>query len=160
MSTWIRATGWMSAVSVLALAMEGCDAKAQEKGGKHEHKPPHNGTLVVFGNEFAHLELVLDPATGTLDGYLLDGEAENPIRAVEKSVALKLKTGASVFELTLRPVENKLTGETVGDTSQFQGQADGLKGLKEFDGWVGNVLVKGKVFNNVWFNFPKGNESE
>ena len=45
----------------------------------HEHKPPHSGTLVEFGEEFAHLELVLDAATGTLKAYALDGEAEKAV---------------------------------------------------------------------------------
>jgi hypothetical protein len=157
-----KPSGWMSGVAILALALGGCDAKAKEneKGGKHEHKPPHNGTLVVFGDEYAHLELVLDPASGTLDGYLLDGEAENPVRAVQKTIEVKVKAGSATFGLTMRALENKLTGETVGDTSQFEVQSDSLKGLKEFDGWIGNVLVKGKAFTNVWFNFPKGNEDE
>ena len=44
-------------------------------GHGHHHVAPHGGTLVVFGNEFAHLELVLDLSVGKLDAYFLDGMA-------------------------------------------------------------------------------------
>jgi len=40
-------------------------AEDKEEGG-HEHHAPHGGTLVVFGDEAAHVELVLDPKTGAL----------------------------------------------------------------------------------------------
>jgi hypothetical protein len=47
---------------------------------QHEHKAPHGGTPVVLGNEAYHLEFVLDPATGKLSAYVLDGEMEKFVR--------------------------------------------------------------------------------
>ena len=41
----------------------------------HHHEAPHGGCLVVMGNEFAHLELVLDEDSGLLQAYVLDGMA-------------------------------------------------------------------------------------
>ena len=38
-----------------------------ETDAHHEHTAPHGGTLVVFGDEFAHIELVLDQTTGKLN---------------------------------------------------------------------------------------------
>jgi hypothetical protein len=148
-----------SALVVLAVAvLAGCDAKEEGKGGKHEHHAPHQGTLVEFGEEFAHLELVLDTATGLLTGYMLDGEAEKPVRLLQTEIRIDVQAKAGGFGVQLKATGSSLTGEKPGDTSQFEGQADGLKGLKEFDATVAKVTVKGKDFAGVQFNFPRGNE--
>jgi hypothetical protein len=60
--------------------------------------------------------------------------------------------------LRLSAVANVLTGEAPGDTSQFEGQSDLLKGATQFDGIVVDVTLKGQQFKNVSFNYPKGNE--
>ena len=126
----------------------------------HEHKPPHGGTLVEFGEEFAHLELVLDAKEGKLSGYTLDGEAENPVRVKQSEIVLliKLPGAAEPAKVTLNAFASVLSGEKEGDTSQFEGQADALKGSKLFDALVSVISIKGKEFKNVKFNFPKGNE--
>jgi len=126
----------------------------------HEHKPPHQGTLVVFGEEFSHLEFVLDAKDGKLTVYALDGEAENAVRVPDKNLELKVKLpgGKKEFSMRLSAVANALTGETLGDTSQFEGQSDQLKGVSNFDGVVSAVTLKGQDFKNVKFNYPKGNE--
>ena len=56
----------------------------------HEHHAPHGGSLQVFGKEFAHLELVLDAATGRLTAYALDGEAEGPVRLKQRLIRLRV----------------------------------------------------------------------
>lgn len=126
----------------------------------HEHKAPHGGTLVVFGGEFSHLEFVLDAKDGKLTAYALDGEAENAVRVPEKTLELKIKLpgGKKEFVMKLNAVSNVLTGETPGDTSQFEGQSDLLKGVTSFDGAITTITLKGHVFKNVKFNYPKGNE--
>jgi hypothetical protein len=146
-----------------ALILAGCDAKEEAKkgkGGKHEHQAPHAGTLVEFGEEFAHLELLLDVATGKLTGYVLDGEAEKPVKLDQKEIILKVKGKPAEFTVTLAAVGNALTGEKPGDTSQFEGQCDALRGLKEFDAVVSRITIKGNSFSDVSFNFPKGNEEK
>ncbi len=140
-------------------------ARGEDHHGRHEHTAPHGGTLVVFGDEFAHLELVLDPEEGKLTAYLLDGEAENPIRIKQRYIELKIsidepsnqKVGLN-FPVRLKAVANALTGETEGDTSQFTGQSDQYKGVTNFEAVVAEIVVKGKEFKNVVFNYPQGNE--
>jgi len=126
----------------------------------HEHHAPHKGTLVEFGEEFAHLELVIDSATGKISAYVLDGEAEKAIRVAQKEIEIKVlkseKSDAFTFSLKAQAVV--LSGEKEGDTSEFAGASDKLKGLKVFDGTVSAITVKGKEFKDVKFNFPKGNE--
>jgi hypothetical protein len=124
----------------------------------HEHHPPHKGTLVELGEEFAHLELVLDPATGKLTAYGLDGEAEKAMRLKQKEIEIKITGIKDLPSIKLKAKANALTGETEGDTSEFTAQSDKLKNVKEFDGVVIDVTIKGTQFKDVKFNFPKGNE--
>jgi hypothetical protein len=126
----------------------------------HEHKPPHKGTLVEFKEEFAHLELVIDSATGKVSGYVLDGEAENPVRVKQETIEITvLKADKSAdFSVTLKQQANDLSGEKIGDSSEFAGESEKLKGLKTFDAKVVAITVKGKEYKDTWFNFPKGNE--
>lgn len=122
----------------------------------HEHKPPHKGTLVEFGEEFAHLELVLDAKEGQLTAYALDGEAENAVRLSQKDIQIKIV--GSDKPLTLKGIASPLSGEKEGDTSQFEVVDEQLKGKTNFDGLVIAINIKGKDFKDVKFNFPKGNE--
>jgi hypothetical protein len=157
----MNAPSWVLLVSAAPLSLlAGCDAKAEKASGKHEHQAPHAGTLAEFGGEFGHFEVVLDSASGKLTGYLLDGEAENPVRVAGKSISLRVKSGASSFTLRMEAVENKLTGETAGDTSQFEGQSDALRGLREFEAVIEDFVFKGKTMTGVAFSFPKGNDHD
>ena len=132
----------------------------------HEHHAPHGGTLVEFGEEFAHLELVLDPGTGTLTGYSLDGEAENPVRIEQDDIEILITAvntqgevaSKTIYTLKLEAVPNVLTGETLGDTSEFTAQSDKLKGAQNFDGVISAINIKGQSFKDVKFRFPEGNE--
>ena len=124
----------------------------------HEHHPPHHGTLVELGEEFAHVELLLDPATGGLTAFVLDGEAENPVKISQPSLQIKVKGKGGAATLKLKPVANALTGETASNTSQYQGFSKKLKGLSKFEGSIVRIKAKGTLFNNVWFLYPEGNE--
>ncbi len=134
----------------------------------HEHHPPHHGTLVELGEEFSHLELVLDAKTGTLTGYALDGEAEQSVRLKQPGIAIQITatTAADGTErtldkpviVTLQGVADPLSGETVGDTSEFTAQADILKDVTGFKGSVTDITIKGAEFKDVAFGYPEGND--
>ena len=128
------------------------------KASAHEHKPPHSGTLVEFGKEFAHLELVLDPATGALSAYALDGEAEKPVRIKQPEIEIAITGVKDLPSITVKAQASDLSGETVGDTSEFKATSEKLKGVKNFDGVVKVITIRGTEFKDVKFNFPKGNE--
>ncbi len=167
---------WVVGMMVVAgVGLVGCEKKEESKGhaaevvdvpGKgtvkvekhthaHEHKPRHGGTLVEIGEEFAHLEFVLDGEMGKLTAYVMDGEVEKSERL--KQGVLTVKVNGKAVELGA--VANELTGEKVGDTSEFAGQADMLKGLKAFDGVIVEITVRGRAFKDVAFKFPQGNDS-
>jgi hypothetical protein len=133
-------------------------AEAAKKDGGHEHSAPHGGALVELGEEFAHVEIVLEVTTGKLTAYALDGEAEKSVRVKQSEIEIAVKNPAVTVKLG--GVVNALTGETSGDTSEFSGQSDRLKGATDFDGVIKTVSIKGRQFKDVAFDFPKGDENE
>ena len=135
--------------------------ETHENEAHHEHIAPHGGTLVVLGDEFAHIEFVLDQTTGKLTGYLLDGEAEKSVRLSQKTIELKVhrEDSGAEFTLQLSAMANVLTGETEGDTSQFEAQSDALKGASEFHAEIVSIEVMGQAFTHIDFEFPEGNEA-
>ncbi len=126
----------------------------------HEHIAPHGGTLLVFGDEFAHLELVLDRETGALRAYVLDGEAERGVQIAQSSFVIDVAPrDRELFPVTLVAVENVLTGEVIGRSSEFAAQSDALVGLSRFDGRIAKLVIKGQRFHDIRFGFPEGNEA-
>jgi hypothetical protein len=113
----------------------------------HHHTAPRGGTLVELGDEFAHLEFVFDAGAGRLTAYVLDGEAERGVRIAQDAIVLRLDaTGEAI---RLEPVAGVLTGETVGDTSQFEAVSPALAGARQIVGVVEAVTVRGQAFQNV-----------
>ncbi len=160
-------------LSVCALLAFGCDGKSsgdaeQDHGhdqeghshehGGHEHDAPHDGTLVVFGSETAHLEFVLDATTGQLEAWVLDGSAENGVRVSQESIELLVTVDGKSETIKLAARANKLSGEKPGDTSEFEATSALLKGVTKFDATVVSLTVKGTEFKSVEFPFPAGNE--
>lgn len=125
----------------------------------HEHHAPHGGTLVEIGEEFAHLELVLDSENGKLTGYVLDGEAEKSVRISQLQLEIEINE-PKPLTVRLLPVENSLTGEKEGATSEFSLQADDLRELSNFDGIIKVISIKGTSYTGIKFNFPEGNETK
>ncbi len=127
---------------------------------KHEHHPPHGGTPVVLGAELYHLELVLDSSTGHLSAYVLDGEMENFIRIAAPSFDVTTTAAGKLHALRFTAVANSATGESVGNTAQFDAQADWLKTTPAFDATLTRLEIRGTVFTHVAFNFPGGNDRD
>lgn len=161
----LRSGALLLAATVL-LALSACSkseapaATSATAPAKHEHKPPHGGTPVVLGNEAYHLELVRDADTGKLSAYVLDGEMENFIRATMPSIAIVADVAGAKKTLTLAAIANSATGETVGNTSLFEVQADWLKTTATFDATLTKIEIRGNAFTAVPFNFPKGNDKD
>ncbi len=151
---------YFSALVCVAAGLSAAPVAADGADAHHEHVAPHGGTLVVFGDELAHLELVVDPETGEMTAYVLDGEAERGVAVQQPSLGIDVRPeGGDRFAVALTPVENVLTGETRGNTSQFAGRSDRLKGLHRFQGEIRRLEVKGQRFEGVSFRFPEGNEA-
>lgn len=137
------------AVLLCLLTLVGCAKPGGGESGGHVHKAPHGGTLVEVGDHAYNIELVRDAAAGKLTAYVLDGHAENFVRIKAPSIELIAITGGERKPLTLKAVANSITGETVGDTSQFEAQADWLKSTGVFAGTIPVIEIKGTPFRSV-----------
>ena len=135
-------------------ALSACGNKSEHAHGAHVHKAPHGGTLVELGEHSYNLELVRDNAAGKLTAYVLDGHAEKFVRIKATTIDLIAMPGGKFTRVALKAVANSATGETVGDTSQFEAQADWLKDAGEFAGIV-TVEIQGKNFEKVEYALPK-----
>lgn len=138
--------------------MEPRPVTKEEEPKKHAHTAPHGGTLVEIGEHTYNIEFVRDAAAGKLSAYILDGHAENFIRIAVKSFDVIAVLPGGEQTLTLHAQADPATGEKVGDTSLFVGQADWLKTTAKFDGSIARLNIRGTSVLNVAFNFPKGNE--
>ena len=124
----------------------------------HQHIAPHGGTAVVLGDEACHLELVLDVAAGKLNAYVLDGEMEKYLRVSAPSFTVVATVAGEARPLVFTAQADSATGETVGNTAAFAATADWLKTTPSFDAVLTRLEIRGVVFAEVPFNFPKGNE--
>lgn len=136
-------------------ASDHADDHVDDHGG-HHHAAPHGGALIPLGDHVGHGELLID-AEGHVTLYLLDGEAEAPVRVAQESIALNItpEDGEAVT-VELSAVENVLTSETVGDTSQFEGSEPALAGVDHADGTIVSLDFRGVVFENIEFHYPEG----
>lgn len=124
------------------------------KEAHHQHVAPHGGTLVEVGEHQFALEFVRDAAAGTLTLYILDAHAENFVRLPAKSIEVAIEVKGRAEKLSLAAVANELSGETVGDTSQFTASAEWLKREGEFAGKIAALEIRGAAFKDVAFTFP------
>jgi hypothetical protein len=149
-------------LAALALLAAGCSRSesAADQPHKHVHHPLHGGTPVVLGDEVYHIEMVLDQKEGKLQAYVFDGELENFIRSGVPSIEIDASVGGETKVLVLSAVANPATGETVGDTSLFEGRADWLRTTGDFDAVLKTITIRGTTFTDVKFNYPRGNDTD
>jgi hypothetical protein len=126
-------------------------APANHVAPVHHHTAPHGGLLVEVGSHQFNVELLHDAATGMLTLYMLDAHAENFVRTAMKSIDVTLHAGGQIRSLTLKPVANPATGETVGATSQYEAQADWLKTTEKFSGIITDLDFNGTQFSGLPF---------
>jgi hypothetical protein len=120
----------------------------------HTHAAPHGGVLVELGEEFAHVELVLDAASGRLTAYALDGEAEGAIPLTQREIRVVLTAidaRPDSVDVVLVGQANALSGETVERTSVFAAVVPELTGASAFAGRLVAVEAKGERFEAVPF---------
>lgn len=124
----------------------------------HHHEPPHGGAPVVLGDESFHIEFVLDATEGLLQAYVLDAHMETFVRIGRPELPLVIVLGDRESSVSLAAVANPDTGETVGDTAQFEAKIPELVGVESFDGTIPEIEIRGVLFEAIRFAYPEGNE--
>lgn len=120
----------------------------------HNHTAPHGGTLIKLGHHAYNVELLRDNAAGKLTAWVLDAHAEDFIRIAAPTIELVAVHEQQSTLLVLQAVAYPATGEKVGDTSQFEVQADWLKTAGEFSGTI-TLEIKGTKFEKVPYRLAK-----
>jgi hypothetical protein len=149
-------------------------APAHDEDHDHDHhhhhaeKGPHDGALVAIGEDDAHVEFVLNADSGTLKAYVLDGEAEKPVAIKQAKLQVVFTIakdddgddkGGLPADATIVML-SAVSPTADGMASEFEGQADGLKGVEKFSANLTAVTVGAKQFKNVAFKYPEGNEED
>jgi hypothetical protein len=115
---------------------------------------PHGGSVVTLGTA-GHLEFVHDPSSGLLTAYVLDKAGHAVMRIPAKAIAVEVTPpGGKPVTVSLVSTANGLTGDTVGNSSQFGGTSAALKGVTAFEGVVKDATIGGESFKDVKFTYP------
>ena len=156
-------------VLIFALSQVGCEGEggqvdehshAEGENHHHEphyHEPPHGGAGVTLGNEDAHIEFLVDAEVGTVTAWFFKPHMEQYLRMKLESFEVLVKRSEGETKLVFEALANPGTGETVGNTSQFVATAEWLGKVETFDAVIPKITVLGKTYNNLEFNYPKGN---
>jgi hypothetical protein len=142
--------------ALILAAFPACGKKSDHAAtpAGHVHTAPHGGTLVELGDHAYNIELVRDLAAGKLTAYVLDGHAEKFVRITAPKLDLIAMPGGKYTPLVLQAIPNPATGETPGDTSQFEAQADWLKTADGFAG-IFTVEIRGMKFEQVSYHLDR-----
>ena len=134
----------------------GKDAKAHH-ADEGEHKAAHGGCLNALRTcENGHAEVKLE--SGVLKLWFGGGGAdtEKAVRITDLDITLTVTLDGEkeARSLTLAAKPNELAEEKPGDCSHFAGQADWLKGARQFVA-TGTVTFRGRK-QAVRVEYPKG----
>jgi hypothetical protein len=147
-----------AACAALAFGLAGCGKSDDDAAGHHDahhgHQPKNGGELIEVGGHEFNLELKREGDSGKLTAWVLDAHAENYVRIPAPSFELALTTPAGTPPLVFHAVANAASGETVGDTAQFEARAEWLKTTAKFSGQVKTLTLRGKTFTNLPVEFP------
>ena len=145
----------LAAAAVLMTA--GCSREQDQAqpasggGGSHTHAAPHGGTLVELGDHACSIEFLLDRRTGTLTAFVLDGHAQHAVRVAAPSLQVVIEQAGRYEAVILEAVANALSNETVGNTSEFSGQAPWLQTSEQLHGKLVELTALGETYRNVNF---------
>jgi hypothetical protein len=145
-------------VAVLPLLAISCGKKADDHDhdhadhaahGGHAHIAPHGGILAEVGEHAYNVEFLRDATTGKLSAYILDGHAENFVRIKASTFDAIATVNGEKRPLTFKAIANAATGEAVGDTSQFDAQAEWLKSTTAVAVTIPALEIRGNEFKSI-----------
>ena len=146
-------------LTVSLLFFFSCGEEQQEEiHSAHNHPAPHGGQLVELGEHGSgfNLELVLHEQ-GFLQIYVFDAHVQNFVRISANSIDIEItdQNGTSRI-LTCEPIEDPITGETVGNTSLFT-STERINEILPLKGVIKKIDIMEFPYENVEINFS-GNQ--
>tara|TARA_R110002126_G_scaffold60156_6_gene156911 strand:- start:3706 stop:4290 length:585 start_codon:yes stop_codon:yes gene_type:complete len=148
----------------MTFGLGGCghDAHGHDHDHEHEHEAPGigeahqpqhvGGFLVAASDHVANVEIVPNFEKGEMQVFLYDGCVEKSVRSEQAEIPITLQLADGPREFVAMAQANELTGETVGDTSEFLVKDDALKGAKHVTGTIQEVHFLGARYTNLAFN--------
>jgi hypothetical protein len=149
----------ISLVLYASFGAAGCGGSHAYEAG-HVHEAKHGGVLIVCEEHVANVELVADTTDGELVFYLYDGHVENPVRSALKVLEVDVRAGEETLHLRAAAQANPLTGESVGDSSQYVVQDARLQGVESFTGTLKAVEIRGTTYTDVAFAYPADDDHD
>ena len=134
------------------------EEQLEENHGAHNHPAPHGGQLVELGEHGSgfNLELVLHEQ-GFLQIYVLDAHVQNFVRISANSIDIEMTDPNGTNKIiTCEPVEDPITGETVGNTSLFT-STERINEILPLQGVINKIDIMEFPYENVEINFS-GNQ--
>ena len=159
----MRTACYAALIFATVLLFSGCHrepaagSQVNSEAHRPEHTAYHGGCLNAIGScDNGHAEVKVEDGVLTLWFVGGGNDTGRAVRVPDRVIALAVKTGENqpARTLTLEPKPNALAEEKVGDCATFVGQADWLKGIKEF-GATGKVTFKGTE-QTFRIDYPQG----
>lgn len=139
-----------------------CGEEKHEGGhSAHDHPAPHGGQLVELGEHGSgfNLELVLHEQ-GFLQIYVLDAHVQNFVRISANSIDIEITDQNGTEKIiTCEPVEDPITGETVGNTSLFT-STERINKFLPLKGIINKIDIMEFPYENVEINFSGKAQAE
>jgi hypothetical protein len=139
-----------------------CGEEQQEEiHSAHNHPAPHGGQLVELGKHGSgfNLELVLHEQ-GFLQIYVLDAHVQNFVRISANSIDIEITDqNGTARIITCEPIEDPITGETVGNTSLFT-STERINEILPLQGVINKIDIMEFPYENVEINFSGNEQAE
>jgi hypothetical protein len=155
----------------MTFGLGGCGHDAHSHDHAHDpepagigeaHQPQHVGEFLVAAKDHvANVGILPNFADGEMRVYLYDGCVEEYVRTdqVEIPITVNLPDGPRKF-IAMAQANEALTGETIGDTSEFLVKDDALKGVEHVTGMIQEVNFLGARYTNLEFNTDPATHDE
>jgi hypothetical protein len=124
---------------------------------------PNGGNLIFFDNDFAVMEIILDPEEGVLYALPMEPEVYEPISLETDELEIKIfamtwfsqeaKNQDFPLILGLKPLQFDWDGEMTKDRSQFELEHEDLKEVMTFEGIISRIEIGGREFKNVGIKY-------
>lgn len=134
---------------------------SEKHSSHHVHTAPHGGELTSLGKHESgfNLELVLHEQ-GFLQIYIMDACAENFVRISANSIDIELTDENNNTKIIIcEPIEDPITGETIGNTSLFTSTTKVLNDLP-LKGVIRKLDIMEFTYENVEVNFSGSSKKE